>query len=201
MTEDTRTDADEVDETAPAEVGETAEQPTGRGPLASKRFLIATAAATVALIAAVAFGLLWWSAKSGTEYEVASGRDAAAAAAREGVLAYTAIDYKNPDNYRNSQRAISTDDLYDQMKQGWSNARKQIVESQLRVKVSILKLGVSKIDTHQGDAEVVAAIKISRAAKGEQEQSGLMRMVAKLKRVGEEWKLADIAEAPEFGSA
>lgn len=186
--EDTRTDADEVPEQS-------------RGPLSSKRFLIAVAAATVALIAAVAFGLLWWSTTSDAETQVATGRDAAAAAARDGVLAYTAIDYKNPDNYRNSQRAISTDDLFDQMKQGWSKAREQIVKSELRVKVNILKLGVSKIDTHQGDAEVLAAIKITRSAKGEQDQSGLMRMVAKLKRVGEEWKLADIAEAPEFGSA
>lgn len=181
------------------ETGET--RATDGGLLSSRRFVVAVGAATLAFIAAVVFGVLWWSTTSTGEYEVSSGREAVLEAAKDGVLAYTAIDHTKPDDYRNSQKAISTDDLNDQMAKGWTKARKQIVDNKLSVKVTVEELGISKLDTHKGDAEALAAIKITRSAEGEKEQSALLRMIAKLKRVGEEWKLADIAEAPEIGSA
>lgn len=200
MTDD-KTDTGGVLEAAdPPELDTDDDRPAG-GLLRDRRFLAAVAVATVAFIAAVVFGVLWWSTTSTGEYEVSSGRNAALEAAREGVLAFTAIDHTKPDDFRNAQRSVSTDDLNDTMEKGWKKARQQIVANQLTVKVDVEDVGVSKLDTRKGDAQVLAAIKITRTSKGEQKQSALLRMITTLKRVGEDWKVADIAEAPQLGSA
>lgn len=193
--EDTLTEATEAD-VAPA----LEEEPRSGGGLFSRRFIVAVALATLAFIAAVVFGVLWWTASGSTEHEVSTAREAAEAAAKQGVLAYTEIDYKNPDAYRSSQQAIATDELFEQMQGDWTKSRKQIVDSQLSVKVRVYEVGVQQLDTRKGEAVALAAIKITRKAKSVDEQSGPLRLVVKLKRVGEDWKLADIADAPEVGN-
>lgn len=195
---------DEVPETEVADTADTpvaeVDEPKRGGLLASKRFIAAVAAATVAFIVAAVLGVLWYTTTTSGEYEVAVNRDDAAAVAREAVLAYTSIDYKNPDNFRNSQRAVSTDDLNDQMEKGWTNARKQIVENKILVKVRVLDVGVDEMDTHKGNADAMAVIKISKETPGKPKDEALMRMIVKLKRVGDEWKLTDIGNAPEIGA-
>lgn len=178
----------------------TEDTPAQGGGLFSRRFIVAVALATVAFIAAVVFGVLWWTASGSTEHEVSTARDEAVAAARQGVLAYTVLDHKKPDDYRSAQRAISTGDLNEQMEKGWPKGRKQIVDSQLSVDVKVYDVGIERLDTRKGEATALAAIQITRNAKGVDKQSGPLRLVVKLKRVGEDWKLADLADAPEIGN-
>lgn len=194
------TDEDTLTEETSAEVAPPLEdEQSSGGGLFSPRFVGAVALATVALIAAAVFGVLWWSASGSTENEVSTARDEVVEAAKQGVLAYTEIDYKNPDDYRNRQQAIATDELFGQMQQGWDKARKQIVDGQLKVDVKIYEVGVEKLDIRKGEATALAAINISRSAKGAEKQAGPLRLIVKMKRVGDDWKLADIADAPEIG--
>lgn len=195
-------EADEAAEATEAEVARpieeaAADEPAG-GRVLTRRFQVAVAAATVAFIAAVVLGVLWYMETNTSEYQVGTGRADVEAAASNGVRAYTEIDYERPDAFRESQKAISTDSLYEQMGKGWSTYRKTIVSSQLKVDVDILDIGVQRIDTHKGDAVALAAVKITRSAKGMEEQSGMLRIITQLKRVGDDWKIVDVTNAPEY---
>jgi Mce-associated membrane protein len=199
--EDTLNDAaDATEATETTETTDAADEPAGdRGSVLSRRFVVAVAAATLALIVAVVFGVLWWSTTASDEYQVASDRDKVIAAAEKAVLAFTEIDYKNPNSFLDRKREVSTDDLYDQVTQSWKKARELIVDQQIAVRVKVLDVGVEKLDTRKGDAVALAVIKVSKLAKESEQADVQMRMVMGMKRAGDEWKLADIGNAPEFG--
>lgn len=166
--------------------------------LSSKKFLITLGVAAVALIAAVVLGVLWWTSVSSDEHRLAEAREKVVLSVRQGITAYTEIDHTKPDAYREGQREISTDELFQQNQGGWDKAREDITKNEIKVKAKIFDVGVLELNTHKGEAVALAAIEITRSAKGMEPTPGRMRMVTKLQRVDDEWKLADIQHVPEI---
>lgn len=190
---------DVVDEAASDEADALESESSPRGGFGSGKIVwIAIGLAAFAFLVAVVLGIWWWIASSSNEYEVALARDQASEVAEAGIRAYTEIDHKNPDEYRNSQQEISTSELFGQNQEGWQTAREQITKQQISVQVKVFDVGVFKLDTHKGEAVALAAIEIKRSAKDVPESTGRMRMIAKLERVEDEWKLADIQHVPEI---
>lgn len=178
---------------APASDGE----PAGE-LLSSKRFLITLGVAVVALIAAVVMGVLWWTSESSDEHRVAEAREQVVLSVRQGITAYTEIDHTKPDAYREGQREISTNELFQQNQGGWEEAREDIKKNEIMVKAKIFDVGVLELNTHKGEAVALAAIEVTRSTKGMEPTPGRMRMITKLQRVDDEWKLADIQHVPEI---
>lgn len=190
---------DDVDDVTASEDAEAVEDKAGarRPPLSGTTFRVAIGLAVFAFLAAMALGIWWWIASSSNEYEIAKARDEATAAAEAGIKAYTEIDHQNPDNYRNSQKDVSTEELFGQNQDGWQAAKEQITKQQISVDVNIFDVGVIKLDTHKGEAVAIAAIEVERSAKDMEPSTGRMRMIAKLQLVDGEWKLGDIQHVPE----
>ena len=160
---------------------------------------VAGGVAVVALIAAVVFGILWWTTMSSTEYEAAQTRQAVLDTARRAVVAYSAFDHANPDKARQAQRAMSTDEFNAATEAGWPNARKLIVKEKLDTSVQILDIGIARLEP--STAEVVAAVHASKIKDGKTLGTIPLRLVTQLRLVGDEWKVDNFAPAPSIASS
>lgn len=196
MTDDeVRSEAAETDEQQDAEPAKPASR---TGLWGNGGFVGALAFAVVAFLAAVTFVALYWTTATADEYRVADARDQAVDVAERGIRAYLEVDYQDMDAYRERQREISTDDLFDSNKQSWERKRNGIRDSQLRTTLEILDIGVMDLNEAEGDAVVVAATKNQTSIKGNKAQTKFMTWMITLKKVGDDWKMASLPSFPPY---
>lgn len=168
------------------------------GLLGNRGFVGALAFAIVAFLAAVTFAALYWTTASADEYRVAEARDQAVDVAERGIRAYTAVDYRDLDGYRERQREISTDDLFDANAQSWERKRDSVRDNQLLTTVEILDIGVMELNEAEGDAVVVASTKNQVSSKGKKPQTQYMPWLITLKKVGDDWRMSELPSFPPY---
>src|SRR5699024_3455117 len=110
---------DSSDATDAATGGDASTYGDTRGPEVLPRRLMfgAAALALAAFIVAAVFGVMWLFAATGDDAELASSRDGVSEDAAEAIQAVTEIDYKNPDQFFERSKAVSTEDFGKQLTQ------------------------------------------------------------------------------------
>lgn len=160
--------------------------------LAGKRaFVIALSLAVVTFAAAAVLGALWWAEATGDEYEVAQTRDELIAAGTRSVRAFTEFDHAEPERFRDAQLAVATEKMRNQVVARWDDWHQLIVSKRMTADVTVLGIAVDELNTHDGEAVVLAAVKVHNTT-GEQARTQRLRLRLELTRVGDDWKVAEI---------
>lgn len=162
------------------------------GPLKGRTaFNVSLVAAAVAFVAAVLFGVLWWSAASGDQAEISSARDEASAAAQGAIAAFTQFDYRQPEEYANSQIAVSTDEWAKQIEPNKKRLSEVIAKSKQVATSKILDIAVDELNAHEGKASVIASLEAT-VTRGEENATKRIRIQVDMTRVDGVWKVAGI---------
>jgi len=162
------------------------------------RYLVlgTAALAAAALIVAGIFGVQWWVASADDNLALAQARDDVVQQGGAAVRAYLSTDYTNPDAYFAGIRAVSTQDMTDQVTATEQNFRKAIADAQTRSTPTVLDVGVEELDLHGGKASFLAAISYLVSVQGGPPTAKPLRLEVQMTRVGDAWKLSGIGSVP-----
>ncbi|MGW4592611.1 hypothetical protein [Amycolatopsis thermoflava] len=167
------------------------------GDKLGRYLVLGTAAlAAAALIVAGIFGVQWWVASADDNLALAQARDDVVKAGTAAVKAYTELDYTNPDAYFAQQKAVSTQDLVDQINASEQNYRQAMAAAKTKVTTTVQDIGVEELDLHGGKASFLAAISTLVAQEGAQPAAKPLRLEVQMTRVGDEWKVSGIGSVP-----
>ncbi|AIJ20731.1 hypothetical protein [Amycolatopsis methanolica] len=167
------------------------------GDKLGRYLVLGTAAlAAAALIVAGIFGVQWWVASADDNLALAQARDDVVKAGTAAVKAYTELDYTNPDAYFAQQKAVSTQDLVDQITASEQNYRQAMADAKTKVTTTVQDIGVEELDLHGGKASFLAAISTLVAQEGAQPAAKPLRLEVQMTRVGDEWKVSGIGSVP-----
>ncbi|MFD4254749.1 hypothetical protein [Amycolatopsis thermoflava] len=167
------------------------------GDKLGRYLVLGTAAlAAAALIVAGIFGVQWWVASADDNLALAQARDDVVKAGNAAVKAYTELDYTNPDAYFAQQKAVSTQDLVDQITASEQNYRQAMAAAKTKVTTTVQDIGVEELDLHGGKASFLAAISTLVAQEGAQPAAKPLRLEVQMTRVGDEWKVSGIGSVP-----
>jgi Mce-associated membrane protein len=155
----------------------------------------AGAFALAALVVAVVFGIMWWSAATGDNAALAQSRDDVVKQGTAAVKAYTEVDYTHLDDYFANQKAVSNDDMSKQIDAARPNYSKALTDQKVKVSTTVQDIAVEELDDHQGKASFLAAITTMNSAGG-QTASKAIRLEVSMVRVGSDWKLSGIDNVP-----
>ncbi|MGH3452244.1 MAG: hypothetical protein ACRDQW_16290 [Haloechinothrix sp.] len=172
-------------------------QSAGRGGRFTPKnmFLASLALCAGAFIAAVVFGVLWWTSANSDETRVAEAREDVLSVASDAIQAYTEFDYENPDAYRDGQLALSTKGMRDQINQAWKNVRQIIVENKQSAETTIFDIAVDELNEREGKAAVIASLEVE-IKRGEESATKRVRIQTQMERVDGTWKLSGIGQFP-----
>jgi Mce-associated membrane protein len=184
-------------EEAEEEVTPSAAAPSSRALPGSPRIWLlgAGAFALAALVVAVVFGIMWWSAASGDNAALAQSRDEVVQQGTKAVKAYTEVDYTHLDDYFANQKAVSNDDMAKQIDAARPNYSKALTDQKVKVSTTVQDIAVEELDDHEGKASFLAAITTMNSAGG-QTASKALRLEVSMVRVGSDWKLSGIDNVP-----
>lgn len=112
------------------------------------------------------------------------------------VKAYTELDYTNPDAYFAQQKAVSTQELVDQITASEQNYRQAMADAKTKVTTTVQDIGVEELDLHGGKASFLAAISTLVTKEGAQPAAKPLRLEVQMTRVGDEWKVSGIGSVP-----
>lgn len=198
--------ADEEEEIETAEEG-VSEGTAAAGktlPVKTARGLLwgSAAFATAAFVVAAIFGAMWWSAASGEGAHIAKVREEVSRAASDAVKAFTELDYENPDEYFERQKAVATGNMRDQIEESEENFHEAIAEAETKVVSTVQDIAVSELNDHEGKAGLLVAVR-NQVTQDEEQVSKPLRLEVQMTRVdndGEQvWKLSDIGQVPVVG--
>ncbi|SNR70633.1 hypothetical protein SAMN06265360_11579 [Haloechinothrix alba] len=162
-------------------------------------FVAALAFFAVAFVAAAVLGVLWWTSASGEDATIAEQRDEVIEAADRAARAYTEFDHENPDEFRDNQIAVSTEEMREQIELSWENLRDFVAESEQSASTTVFDIAVDELDVQEGSAGVLAALGVD-VTQGEESVSKRIRVQLHMERVDtdgdEAWKLAGIDQVP-----
>ncbi|MEU0466376.1 MULTISPECIES: hypothetical protein [unclassified Amycolatopsis] len=167
------------------------------GDKLGRYLVLGTAAlAAAALIVAGIFGVQWWVASADDNLDLAQARDDVVKAGTTAVKAYTELDYTNPDAYFAQQKAVSTQELVDQITASEQNYRQAMADAKTKVTTTVQDIGVEELDLHGGKASFLAAISTLVTKEGAQPAAKPLRLEVQMTRVGDEWKVSGIGSVP-----
>lgn len=171
----------------------------GRFP---RRLLYGTAALALAsIIVAAVFGVMWLVAGSGDDAELASSRDDVSDSAADAIKAVTEIDYKDPDQFFERSKAVSTDDFGKQLTQAKDQFRKALEKAQTRVKTNVNDVAVQDLNNHEGTATFLAVVS-THISQQDDNATKVLRLKGKMERSSDDegWKLAGMSQVPVVGN-
>lgn len=173
-------------------------EPVARGETRTPRYLVlATAAlAVAALVVAAVFGVQWWVASADDNLALAQARDDVVKSGTTAIKAYTELDYTNPDAYFARQKAVSTQELADQITATEQNYRQAMTDAKTKVTTTVQDIAVEELDLHGGKASFLAAISTLVAKEGVQPVAKPLRLEVQMTKVGEDWKVSGIGSVP-----
>ncbi|MGH8919238.1 MAG: hypothetical protein ACRD0H_13080 [Actinomycetes bacterium] len=151
--------------------------------------------ALAALVVAVVFGIMWWSAATGDNAGLAKSRDDVVKQGTAAVKAYTEVDYTHLDDYFANQKSVSNDDMAKQIEAARPNYSKALTDQKVKVSTTVQDIAVEELDDHEGKASFLAAITTMNSAGG-QTASKAIRLEVSMVRVGSDWKLSGIDNVP-----
>jgi len=194
---------DDSDATDAATDGDASTSGGTRGPEVLPRRLMfgAAALALAAFIVAAVFGVMWLFAATGDDAELASSRDGVSEDAAEAIQAVTEIDYKNPDQFFERSKAVSTEDFGKQLTQAEDQFRELLSKAQTQVETNVQDVAVQELNDHEGTATFLAVVS-THITQQKNETTKVLRLKGQMKREaeGDDWKLAGMGQVPVVGS-
>ncbi|GAB3580557.1 hypothetical protein GCM10027445_51060 [Amycolatopsis endophytica] len=162
------------------------------------RYLVlgSAALALAGLIVAAVFGIQWWVAAADDNLDLAQAREDVIRTGNTAVKAYTELDYTDPDAYFARQKAVSTQELADQITATEQNYRQAMTDAKTKVTTTVQEIAVEELDLHGGKASFLAAISTLVAKEGAQPAAKPLRLEVQMTRVGDEWKVSGIGSVP-----
>lgn len=157
---------------------------------------------SLAFIAAVVFGLLWWSSASSDEYKTADARDQIVDAARKGVMAFYDFDAAHLDQWRQRQKDAATSKLFNDTGKNWDTTKGTMAKTGLAAKVRVLDAGVYQLnlDDSKPSATAMVAAEVTTTAKSMPSNKVRMRFLVPLQRENDQWRISDLQKVPETGA-
>jgi Mce-associated membrane protein len=140
------------------EAGPTAPRQSDRITLATR---VAAVVAGLGLVAVVVFGVMWWTAASGSAAKTAAARDDALASARQIAVNLQSLDYTTVDKGLATWEASATGPLLDEFKKNQQQYADQIRKVQTTTKAKLVDAALSDIDVAAGKAKAVAAVDVT----------------------------------------
>ncbi len=169
-----------------------------RTPSKLPQVLLTVAVALVVATAAVAvwFGVAWFRAANDDSIAYSRTRDEVNRIGQAAVVTMNTLDYRTVDQGLKDWETATTGKLHDEVRRGRSSSRDAIVQAESVTKATVLSSAVSELDDRAGQASVLVALKVNVTVKGQEPKDKFMRLVGKLQRTGDGWKLYEIGQVP-----
>lgn len=178
----------------PEAAAEERDTPAGK-PGAPRWLLLGSAAAAVAAFLVMAIFGAMWAFAGGGDSEVAVARDDVAKAAGNAAVAYTELDYKQPDQYFSRVRSLAEGQFLQSINQAEKDLRGALKTAKTQVASQLLDVGVIELNEHEGSASALAVVQ-GKVTQGKNEMTKVFQLEFKMTRVeadGEQvWKVSGI---------
>ncbi|MFE6666243.1 hypothetical protein ACFVFH_22135 [Streptomyces sp. NPDC057697] len=168
-----------------------------RNPLTAAAVVLAVAAAG----AAAWGGVSWYDASHDDAATYAQARDEALAAGEQAVQNMNTLDHRKLEKGLDSWEESTTGDLHQQLVDGRAAFIKQIQEAKTVSTAQILSGSVTELDDRAGKAGVMVALRVTVTAPKGKPAVKESRMLGKLTRTSEGWKLSALGQAPVGNTA
>ncbi|WP_298179036.1 hypothetical protein [Saccharomonospora sp.] len=123
--------------------------------------MFATAAlASAALVVAIVFGVMWQSAASSDELEIAQARDEVSAAANRAAAVFLEFDHTRSDELLAERKKLSTDAMSAEIDETEKEWRESIEKAQLKTVTTVQDVAVEELNVHEGKARALAVVQI-----------------------------------------
>ncbi|MFJ9522829.1 hypothetical protein ACIRPK_31850 [Kitasatospora sp. NPDC101801] len=149
-----------------------------------------------ATVAAGWGGWSWYAAAHDGSADLARARDQALAAGEQAVQNLNTLDHAALAPGLDLWEQSTTGELHSQLVQGRSEFEKQVQQARSVTTAHVLDGAVTELDERSGQAAVLIAIRITVRTGQEQPVSKDSRMLGRLTRTGEGWKLSALGQAP-----
>ncbi|MER5862800.1 hypothetical protein [Kitasatospora sp. NPDC002040] len=146
--------------------------------------------------AAVWGGWSWYAAAHDGAADLARSRDRALAAGEQAVQNLNTLDHAALAPGLDLWEQSTTGDLHSQLVQGRAEFEKQVKQAQSVTTARVLDGAVTELDQAAGQAAVLIAVRITVRTGQEQPVTKDSRMLGRLTRTGEGWKLSALGQAP-----
>lgn len=159
----------------------------------SSRAWISIAVVVVALACLGVFGVATWWDVFGTEARTASTRDDVASVASTKIAVLASLDYRRAEQDLGGWANASTGALKSKLDGSRKSDAKQATKTKSISTARIGSVSVTRLDTEEGSAEVIAAGKLRIAAEGKPAVTRRAGFTAQLRETDHGWKVSDLA--------
>ncbi|SHF82466.1 hypothetical protein SAMN05443575_0997 [Jatrophihabitans endophyticus] len=146
-----------------------------------------------ALVFAVVAAVVWWRAGHDADRTTAHARDEVAVDARLAIATVNTADYRHPDVALRNWLAVSAGALHSQFTDSRKSATTLLAQAKMVTSATVLAAAVTKLDPGRGTATVIASVNVKRTPVSGKATTTRNRFRAELRRVGDGYKLADLA--------
>ncbi|MFE5093521.1 hypothetical protein ACFRCI_24985 [Streptomyces sp. NPDC056638] len=169
----------------------------------TKNPLVVAAIVLTALAAGSAAwgGWSWYGAAHDDSAGYGQTRDDALAAGEQAVQNLNTLDHQRLDQGLDSWEDSTTGDLHQQLADGRNGFEKQIQEAKTVSTAKVLSGAVTELDDRTGKASVMVALRITVTAPKGKPAVKESRMLGRLTRTSEGWKLSALGQAPVGNTA
>jgi Mce-associated membrane protein len=158
-----------------------------------RRWLVLAVAVTAAAaLFAVVAGALWFTAAHSASLRLAETRDAAVDAARFDVAAVNTLDYRSVRAGLARWSAVSTGALRQQLTQVDDTEVKAITDAKMSTTATVVAVAATAVDPDRGTATVLASVNVRKQPATGAAVTSRNRFELAMRRVGDQWKLADV---------
>ena len=173
------------------------DEPAEYGPPAARvvvgRLLVVLVAAGVVVCGWQAWR--WWHTTQSdvaVSAGVAADRDSATTAARDGVVAFNTVDYRQVDGSLDRWAATSTGTLHDQVMSERPKVVKAVTDAKTVTTGRLIQLALTTFDRASGTAAVIAVVEIRSVPDGQPASTTRSRFAGQLQRTDGGWKLSSV---------
>lgn len=162
------------------------------------------AASALALVAAVAAGWggwSWYTAAHDDSASYAHARDDALAAGEQAVQNMNTLDHARLQEGLDSWEASTTGELHQQLVEGRDAFVKQIDTAKTTSTAKVLSGAVTELDERAGRASLMVALRVTVTAPAGDPAVKESRMLGRLTRTSQGWKLSALGQAPVGNAA
>lgn len=155
---------------------------------------VAVGLTLVALAGAVWFGVAWIRAGNDEALDRAKVRDRVDEDARTAIATFHTLDYRAVDRGMDSWANASTGSLRDEVVGSRDSRKKAIEAAKSTTTAVVLASAVTELNEFEGQATVIAAVKMTVTLDGKPPEDKYVRVQGALQRTAEGWKLSGIGQ-------
>ncbi|MFC7219101.1 hypothetical protein ACFQLX_13125 [Streptomyces polyrhachis] len=179
------------------EVHAQADRDAASGSVAGRSMLGAALALTLLAAAFASWsGYAWQSAAGDDRAAFAKTREEVLAVGEQAVINLHTLDFRDLRKGRAVWEESATGDVLSDLRQNWDAFSKQVVERKSVTSAKTLSGAVTELNTHEGKAEIMVALRVSVSLAGAKPSTRESRMLATLTKTAEGWKASRLYAAP-----